>query len=252
MSQRFANKIALVTGAANGLGRATALGFAREGASLCLVDIDAAALDDTHREAEGLGARVLAVPVNLDSRATCHRVIDDAVAHFGKLDVLCNIAGIVRMHHLADITENDWNSLMTINLAAPFWLSQAAMPHLIASHGNIVNCASQSSLKGSAYIVPYSMTKAAINMMTRSMAMEFINSPVRINAVSPGTMANTNMTKGASFPEGLDPNLFMRYSGIRPASEPEDVASMFLYAASDDARAVHGAILCADGGTTAD
>jgi NAD(P)-dependent dehydrogenase (short-subunit alcohol dehydrogenase family) len=65
-------------------------------------------------------------------------------------------------------------------------------------------------------------------------------------------MANTNMTKGASLPEGLDPNLFMRYSGIRPASEPEDVASMFLYAASDEARAVHGAILCADGGTTAD
>jgi len=142
--------------------------------------------------------------------------------------------------------------LMSINLAAPFWLSQAAIPHLLKSHGNIVNCASQSSLKGSAYIVPYSMTKGAIVMMTKSMAMEFINAPIRINAVSPGTMANTNMTTGMSIPDGIDPALFMRYGGIRPAAEPEDVASLFLYAASDDARAVHGAILCADGGTTAD
>lgn len=84
------------------------------------------------------------------------------------------------------------------------------------------------------------------------MAMEFISAPIRINAVAPGAMANTNISAGMSIPDGIDYTLFMRYAGIRPAAEPEDVASLFLYAASDDARAVHGAILCADGGSSAD
>lgn len=252
MTQRFSNKVVMVTGAGNGLARATALGFAREGASLCIIDMDQEGLEKTRQEAEALGSTVLAINVNLGTRVACHEAVDAAIDHFGKLDVLCNIAGIVRMHHVTDVSEEDWGKLIAVNMAAPFWLSQAAIPHLLKTHGNIVNCTSQSSLKGCAYIVPYSMTKGAIVMMTKSMAMEYINAPIRINAVSPGTMGNTNMSTGMSFPDNIDPTLFMRYGGIRPAAEPEDVASLFLYAASDDARAVHGAILCADGGTTAD
>jgi NAD(P)-dependent dehydrogenase (short-subunit alcohol dehydrogenase family) len=95
------------------------------------------------------------------------------------------------------------------------------------------------------------MTMGGVVQMTKSMAMEFINEPVRINAVSPGTMA-TNMAVGTTLPEDIDPSLFARYAGIREAAAAEDVASMFLYVASEEAKAVHGAILFVDGGTTAD
>lgn len=252
MSERFNGKVVMITGAGNGLAKAAALAFAAEGAALSLVDVDEAGLKTTQQKAQQLGARVQIQTVNLSSRQACQQVVAEAVNHFGQLDVLCNIAGIVRMHPVTEVTEEQWQQLVAINMAAPFWLSQAAIPELLKTQGNIVNCASQSAFKGSAYIVPYSMTKGAVVMLTKSMAMEFINQPIRINAVSPGTMNNTNMTAGMSIPEDIDATLFMRYSGIRTPAEPEDVASMFLYLASADARAVHGAIVAVDGGTTAD
>jgi meso-butanediol dehydrogenase / (S,S)-butanediol dehydrogenase / diacetyl reductase len=251
MSKRFADKVIIVTGAASGLARAAALGFAREGASLALVDVNKAQLEETEKTAGELGAQVLAMVADISSRDTCLGIIDKTVEHFGKLDVLCNIAGIVQIGHSTDVSESEWQRMVSINLGAPFWLSQAAIPHLIKTHGNIVNCASQSSIKGAAYVVPYSMTKGGVVMMTKSMALEFINEPIRINAVSPGTMA-TNMAADTALPENIDFTLFARYAGIREAAEPEDVASMFLYVASDEAKSVHGAILCVDGGTTAD
>lgn len=252
MTQRFTDKVVIVTGAAHGLARAAALRFAREGASLCLVDVADEPLEQTRREVEQAGAEAIAVAADLALPANCQAAVTACVERFGRLDVLCNIAGIVRIHHVKDVDETTWSQLVGVNMAAPFWMSQAAIPHLLETHGNIVNCASQSALKGAAYIVPYSMTKAAVVMMTKSMAMEFINEPIRINAVAPGTIINTNMSVGFEFPEGIDTSLFARYSGIRPPAEPEDVADVIVFLASDDARVVHGAVYTADKGTTAD
>lgn len=253
MDLRFKDKSVLITGAGNGLGRATALAFAREGARLTLLDIDAAALANS---AAGIGAlggeEPLQLCLDLSRREACRLAVEECLAHFGRLDVLCNIAGIVRMGPLEDVSEDDWLQLVNINLAAPLWLSQAALPHLAESGGNIVNCGSQSALKGSAFVVPYSMTKAGIAMMTKSMAMEYMHKNVRINAVCPGTMKDTRMTEGMTLPENIDPALFSRFAGLRPPAAPDDVAAMFLYLASDAARAVHGAIVSVDGGTTAD
>src|SRR5690606_32879913 len=108
---------------------------------------------------------------------------------------------------------------------APFFLSQAAIPHLIKSRGNIVNVTSQAASLGTAYIVPYAVSKAALAHMTKAMAMEFINEPIRINAVAPGTM-RTEIGEGVARPDDLDMSLVQRYSGVRPPSNPEDVADV--------------------------
>ena len=139
---------------------------------------------------------------------------------------------------------------MAINFHAPFYLSQAAIPHLLKTHGNIVNTASQTASVGSAYLVAYSASKAAVVQMTRSMAMEYTHQPIRINVVAPGSM-RTPIGKGVSLPEGADSDLLARYAGLREPSDPNDVASLIAFVASDHGRAIHGACLNADTGASA-
>jgi NAD(P)-dependent dehydrogenase (short-subunit alcohol dehydrogenase family) len=246
----FTDKSILVTGTARGLGRATALAFAKQGGSLCLVDVLGDRLEQTKREVEALGVACVAYPMDIAQRSNCIDAVAKTIDAFGRLDVLCNVAAIVRFHHVVDITPDEWEQILAINLSGPFYLSQAAIPHLIASHGNIVNVASQAAQMGTAYIVPYSVSKAALLHMTKSMAMEFTHEPIRINAVAPGTM-NTEIGTGISRPDDLDFKLVERYSGMRPPSEPEEVAEVIVFVASSAAGSLHGACISADNGVTA-
>ena len=250
MERDFEGKVVLVTGGARGLGRAAARIFAKRGASLFLVDVLADTLEDTRAELEALGAPCRAHVADISKREACHGAVAAAVEGFGGLDVLCNVAATLRFHHVVDVTQEDWERVMAVNLSAPFYFSQAAIPHLLARKGNIVNVASQAASIGCAYIVPYSASKGALVQMTRSMAMEFMNQPIRINAVAPGTM-RTDIGQGVTRPDDVDLALMARYSGVRPPSEPEDVAELIVFAASERARAIHGALLTADGGVTA-
>jgi meso-butanediol dehydrogenase/(S,S)-butanediol dehydrogenase/diacetyl reductase len=250
MERDFAGRAVLVTGAARGLGRAIALAFAARGASLLLVDILAERLETTRAELAEMGAPVRAFPGDIARRETCFDAVAAAVETFGRLDVLCNAAAIVRFNHVPDVSAEEWARVLAVNLSAPFFFAQAAIPHLLASHGNIVNVASQAAQVGAAYIVPYAASKAALVQMTRSMAMEYVHQPIRINAVAPGTM-RTEIGEGVTQPPDLDMALVARYSGLRPPAEAEDVAELVVFAASDKARAIHGACLCADGGVTA-
>ena len=243
-------KIVLVTGAASGLGAATAIACACEGADVYLVDRDADGLAATAARVAELGRKSGTFQADLSQRQPCLDAVANGIAHFGEIHGLCNIAGITLFHRVEDVTEAEWNLTVAITLSAPFWLSQAAIPELIRSQGSIVNIAGSGAIKGTAYTAPYSSCKAAIIHMTRCMAMEFINEPIRINCVAPGGMM-TNIMQGRSFPTNLDRSLVDRFAGIRPPADPADVASAIVFMLSDAARNVHGSIFSVDGGITA-
>jgi NAD(P)-dependent dehydrogenase (short-subunit alcohol dehydrogenase family) len=212
------------------------------------VDIDGAGLEAT--VAAAAPGRVTAHKSDVSSREQCRAAVAACVEQNGRLDVLGNIAGVVRIHHVADVTEDEWNLLMSVNVAGPFWLAQAAIPHLIESGGNIVNIASNAGFMGQAYTVPYCVTKGGVVQLTRALAMEFMKTPLRVNAIAPGgTM--TGMVTNISFPENVDPELMARYSGMRGIAPPEDIAALFAFIASDEGRNLHGAILSSDYGVTA-
>ncbi len=246
----FSGKAVLVTGAASGLGRATAIRFAQEGAKLCIVDVNAEGLAETAGLIADAGGTGTAWSGDLGQPANCAIAVGKAVEAYGGLDVLCNVAGILRFHALADVTPADWALLLAVNLTAPFFMIQAAMPHLLESEGNVVNVASTAAFVGQSYTAPYGATKAAIVSLTKSLAMEFIKSPVRINAIAPGGMM-TPMAMGAQFPEGADMDMITRYCGFRPPSDPQEIAELILFIASDRAKSVHGACYMADNGITA-
>jgi meso-butanediol dehydrogenase / (S,S)-butanediol dehydrogenase / diacetyl reductase len=246
----FDGKVVIVTGAASGLGRATACAFAKAGAKLVMADIDAAGLEQAAGAARGFGAEALPVPTDISDVAACTALPVRAVEAFGRLDVLCNIAGAFRFDHAADIRPDGWDRIFAVNVRGPFFIIQAALPHLVKSEGAVVNVASASAFFGHSYLAPYAASKAALVNLTKSLAMEFMNSPVRINAIAPGGI-NTAMTASPNIPEGVDFQLLSRYVPLRGSSEPEDLTDLILLLAGPRGRAIHGACLNADRGITA-
>ena len=250
MQHDYAGKAAIVTGAASGLGRATALALARAGAGVLAVDLSAEGLA-AMTAAAGTDA-MLGITTDLSRLEECRTVVDRAVAAFGRIDLLCNVAGIARMDHVADVTVDQFRRMIDINLAAPFFLSQAALPHLVESGGAIVNVASSAGFQGQAYMAPYCASKAGLIALTKAMAMEFIHAPVRINAIAPAGMNTPMAAPGYMMPpEGFSLDLLGRYSGIREKAEPEAVADFILYVGSGKGAFFHGACLSMDQGQTA-
>lgn len=241
-------KVALVTGAASGLGRATARKLAEVGAKLCLVDVNDSGLKET---AELLGeTEVLLHPANLADPDACVGAVEATVAKFGRLDALCNIAGIIRMAHTTEMPREHYLQTIAINLNAPWFLSQAAIPHLLEANGSIVNCASSAAFIGEAYAAAYCASKAGLVNMTKAMAMEYSRKPIRINAVAPGGMI-TNISNGMTFPSEAEMDLVARYSGMRGQVEVDDVADLVTLLASPAGRSYHGACVSIDAGITA-
>jgi meso-butanediol dehydrogenase/(S,S)-butanediol dehydrogenase/diacetyl reductase len=248
--REFEGKVVIVTGAASGLGRATAHAFAGEGAALVLADVDAAGLDETRAAIEAEGGQAIAVPTDISDAAACLALAPRAVEAFGKLDVVVNVAGAFRFDHASAITPEIWDRIHGVNVRGPFFIIQGALPHLLESDGNVVNVASASAFLGHAYLAHYASSKAALVNLTKSLAMEHINSPIRINAIAPGGI-NTAMTAGTTFPDGLDFSLIARYSPLRGSSDPEDLTDLILMLAGPRGRSIHGACLNADRGITA-
>ena len=246
MTARFDNKVALITGAGSGMGRAITLRLVEEGASVYAVDIDAGRLQDTKDQG---GDRVALREADLGSPVVCADVVAECAGEFGRLDVLGNVAGIYFAEHATSVSLEQYRRLMSVNLDAYFFLAQAAIPHLLESGGNLVNIASNAGIQGVPYSVPYAMSKGGVVQLTRALAVEFIKTSLRVNAIAPaGT--RTNITASTSFPPDVDPDLATRMAGLRGMAEPEEIAALFAYLASDEARSVTGAVYTIDNGIT--
>lgn len=249
-------RAALVTGAAAGLGRASAIRLAEVGADVALVDISAEGLEATAETIRGLGRKALILPLDLSQRANCRLAVERAVAEFGRLDALCNVAGVMIPGPTAEITDEAWDLTMAVNLEAPFFLIRAAIPHLLEAPsefgGAVVNVTSCAAFQGQAYFAAYCATKSGLTNMTKALAMEFMHRPIRFNAVAPGGMM-TALTGGMGLlpPETTDWSLVQRIGSVKGMCEIEDVAECVAFLATDAARGYHGACINIDAGVTA-
>jgi meso-butanediol dehydrogenase / (S,S)-butanediol dehydrogenase / diacetyl reductase len=236
---------ALVTGASYGIGRGLAHALHQAGARVAVAARSEPLLQE-------LAAEIGGVPVAMDLRevASIRAGVARAVRELGRLDVLVNNAGRHDFRITTDVTEDEWSRDIALNLGGAFFLSQAAIPHLLESSGNIVNVASVAGVMGEAYSAAYTAAKHGIVGLTKALAIEYLKTPLRVNCVCPGGM-DTPQAHTIEVPESADWDLIMRVSAQRGFMSADDVAAVITFLASDDARAVHGSIQVVDLGHTA-
>ncbi|MDN5744682.1 MAG: SDR family oxidoreductase [Nocardioidaceae bacterium] len=247
MADRFGDKVVLVTGASSGLGAACARLMAGQGAQVYAVARDEARLAEVVAHGDG---RIAAHRADLADPAACAGAVAACVEQFGRLDVLVNNAGRHDFRITTDVSIEQWQRDIAVNLNSTFFLSQAALPHLIETRGNIVNVASVAGVSGEAYSAAYTAAKHGVVGLTKALAVEYLHSPVRINCVCPGGMETPQVTT-IDIPDGADWELIMRVSAARGFMQPEQVAEVVAFLASEQASAVHGSIQTVDAGHTA-
>jgi NAD(P)-dependent dehydrogenase (short-subunit alcohol dehydrogenase family) len=247
---RQAGRVVFVSGAAAGIGRATAERLAREGARLYLVDVQAEGLEETRKLCAELGAEVVADRCDVSDEADVARNVDACVAHFGRLDALCNIAGILLLDHFESITAEKLRRVLDVNVVGTFLVAQKAIPHLIESKGAIVNISSTSALAGMPYGSAYGTSKGAVSALTRTLAVEFGKRGVRCNAINPGSIL-TAMSGPNVLPGDADMQLVARAQPLDKARGPEVIAAVVAMLVSEDGSHINGEEIRVDGGTLA-
>lgn len=244
---RFAGRAVLVTGASSGLGAATVRRFAAGGAGVYAVARDQERLAEVAAGCADLPGEVRFGPMDLASPQSCRDAVAGALERFDRLDVVVNNAGRHDFRITTEVTDEQWGQDIAVNLSGAFFVAQAAIPHLLEAQGNIVNVASVAGLMGEAYSAAYTAAKHGIVGLTRALAIEYLNTPLRVNCVCPGGM-DTPQVHTIDVPDGADWDLIMRVSAKRGLMEADSVAAVIAFLASDDASAVHGCIQSVDHG----
>ena len=239
------SKIALVTGASKGIGRGIALALAKQGCSVVISDIDDAALKNVEAEITLLGVKVLAVKCDVSQKDQVDNMINKTKEFFGGLDILVNNAGIYPFKSFTEITENDWDRVLSVNLKSVFLCSQKSL-EIMSNGGSIINISSIASVVGFNSLTHYCASKGAVNSMIRALALEVADRKIRVNAVAPGSIE----TPGANNP---DENIKKQTISMIPLArmgQAEDIAGAVVFLASDLSSYITGQVIVVDGGWT--
>ena len=248
--KRFAGKIALVTGATSGIGRACAIAFAEAGAKVACVGRKEEALQAVAQEIKGLGSEALPIRADLSSTVEAGRAVNETVAKFGGIDIVVNAAGHIGSGTIENTSLEAWDEMMNINVRAIFQLMQKALPTLIERRGNIVNVSSVTGLRAFPGVLAYCVSKAALDQLTRCASLELAAKGVRVNAVNPGVVVTEIHKRGGMNEEAYA--AFLEHSKtthpLGRTGRPEEIAALVLFLASDEASWVTGATYSIDGG----
>jgi NAD(P)-dependent dehydrogenase (short-subunit alcohol dehydrogenase family) len=244
-------KVAMITGAASGIGLATAKRLAEMGASIALVDINEPKGKEAVEEIESLGRKAKFFRCDVTSDSDCKKTTEDVYQEFDKIDILFNNAGVIRRKNIVELSEEDWDLVLNVNLKAIYLLSRHVIPRMIDDGGgSIINTGSGWGLKGGPNAAAYCAAKGGTINLTRAMAIDHGRQGIRVNCVCPGD-TNTELLHDESVQLGLDDAEFMKAAVDRPLHRvglPEDIANAVLYFASDMSSWVTGSILVVDGG----
>jgi NAD(P)-dependent dehydrogenase (short-subunit alcohol dehydrogenase family) len=247
MTNRFTDRTAIITGTGSGIGKATALLFAREGARVAGFDIKGA--QETADEIDAAGGTSFAYTCDVSDHRQVEQSVAAAAAQLGAVDILLNIAGVGHFAWSHEEDPAEFDRILSVNLNGTFYMCRYALPHLLATgRGVIVNTASNAGLHGLPWSAAYCSSKGGVVQLTRALAHEYRGRGVRVNAVAPGGTKTAIIEQFSTVPEGADLKDMQKAMSPLPAAEPIEMARCFAYIASDEARYMTGAILSLDGG----